>query len=106
DKLWGDKQKGMSNEDVMDLLIKHKPARYNKPGARFLYNNSNYMVLASIIERVSGQTFTVFMQENVFRPAGMKHTAIYSTAEYQKIPTGVIGHDKVWRRSVRPNFLD
>jgi len=106
DKLWEDKSKGMSNKDVMDLLIQHKPARYNKPDARFLYNNSNFMVLASIIEKVSGKTFTVFMQEHIFKPAGMKHTAVYSTAEYEEIPTGVIGHDKVWRRSVRPNFLD
>lgn len=64
------------------------------------------MLLASIIEKVSGQDFAVFMRENVFEPAGMKHTAVYSKAVYDKIPTHVIGHDKVWRRSVVQNFLD
>lgn len=106
DDKWPDKRKGMSNNDVIDLLIKFKPARFNAPGNRFLYNNSNYMMLASIIEKVTGQTFTVFMQENVFQPAGMKNTAVLSKAEYEKIPTDVVGHDKIWRRSVVQNFHD
>ncbi len=103
---WPNKRKGMSNIDVIDLLTKFKPARYNAPGNRFLYNNTNYMMLAAIIEKVTGQTFTVFMQENVFQPAGMKNTAVLSKAEYDVIPTDVVGHDKVWRRSVVQNFHD
>jgi len=106
DNIWKDKSKGMTNREVIDLLIQHKPARYNVPDARFLYNNSNFMVLAAIVEVVSGQTFTVFMQENIFKPFGMKNTAVYSKADYETIPTGVIGHDKIWRRSVVQNFLD
>lgn len=64
------------------------------------------MILAAIIEQVTGQDFAVYMKENVFTPAGMKHTAVYSSAVYEKIPTGVVGHDKVWRRSVVQNFQD
>ncbi|WP_257666988.1 serine hydrolase domain-containing protein [Parapedobacter tibetensis] len=106
DKLWPDKRKGMSNMDVMELLAMHKPEKYANPNVRFFYNNTNYMILAAIIEKVSGQDFAVYMQENVFGPAGMKNTAVYSTAVYEKIPTGVIGHDRVWRRSVVQNFQD
>ncbi|HUH19850.1 serine hydrolase domain-containing protein [Albibacterium sp.] len=106
DGIWKDKKNGLTNRQVMDLLIQHKPGRYNVPDARFLYNNSNFMVLAAIVEVVSGQSFTVFMQENIFKPLGMKNTAVYSKADYETIPTGVIGHDKVWRRSVVQNFLD
>lgn len=106
DGIWKDKRKGITNKEVIDLLIQHKPGRYNVPDARFLYNNSNFMVLAAIVEVVSGESFTVFMQENIFKPLGMKNTAVYSKADYETIPTGVIGHDKVWRRSVVQNFLD
>lgn len=106
DSIWKDKTKGLTNKEVIDLLIEKKPARYNTPGSRFLYNNSNYMVLAAIIEVVSKQTFTVFMQENLFRPFGLKNTAVYSKADYEEIPTDVVGHDKVFRRSVVQNFLD
>mgnify|MGYP001356942442 CR=1 FL=1 len=105
-EIWPDRTKGMSNQDVMALLAKHKPDRYGAPDGRFFYNNTNYMVLAAIVEKVTGQDFAVYMQENVFGPAGMKHTAVYSKAVYEKIPTDVVGHDKVWRRSVVQNFQD
>lgn len=103
---WPDRKKGMSNTDAMDLLIAHKPNRYGSPDGRFHYNNSNYMVLASIVEKVSGQDFAVYMKENVFNPAGMKNTAVLSRATYEKIPTDVVGHDKIWRRSVVQDYLD
>lgn len=105
-EIWPDKHKGMSNMDVMNLLATHKPDKYANPDVRFFYNNTNYMVLAAIVEKVSGQDFAVYMQENIFAPAGMKNTAVYSKAVYEKIPSGVVGHDRVWRRSVVQNFQD
>jgi CubicO group peptidase (beta-lactamase class C family) len=106
DTIWPDKRKGMSNDDAMSLLAQHKPAPYASPDNRFFYNNTNYMVLASIVEKVSKLSFPDYMQTHVFGPAGMKNSAVYSTAVYEKIPTKVIGHDKVWRRSVVQNFQD
>lgn len=106
EEAWEDRTKAMSNMDAMDLLIEHKPMRYGAPDGRFHYNNSNYMVLASIIEKVTGQDFAVYMKESIFTPAGMKNTAVLSKAVYDKIPTDVIGHDRVWRRSVVQNYLD
>lgn len=106
DKIWEDQKKGMSNMDVINLLIEHKPARYGTPDGRFLYNNSNYMMLGAIVEKISGMDYADYMQEHIFAPAGMKNTAALSKVKYDKIPTDVIGHDKVWRRSVVQNFLD
>lgn len=106
DEVWLDKRKGMSNTDVMDMLAAHRPAKYANPDTRFFYNNTNYMILASIVEAVSGVEFSVYMQEEIFKPAGMKNTAVYSTAVYEKIPTDVVGHDREWRRSVVQNFQD
>lgn len=106
DKIWPDRKEGMSNMDAINLMIEHKPARYGKPDGRFHYNNSNYMVLGAIIEKVSGQDFASYMDEHVFKPAGMKNTAALSRVKYDKIPTDVIGHDRVWRRSVVQDYLD
>lgn len=106
DDIWKDKMKPMSNVDVMNLIATHKPNPYAKPDKVFHYNNSNYMVLAAIIEKVSGQSYADFMREHIFIPAGMKNTHVYSTTAYPKVPVDVIGHDKVWRRSVVQNFLD
>ncbi len=106
DGIWKDKKKPMSNQEVMRLIAEHKPARYAAPDTRFHYNNSNYMALAAIIEKVTGKTYADYMMENVFRPAGMKNTHVYSTTVYPKIPVDVVGHDRTWRYSVVQNFLD
>ncbi|CAN5468082.1 serine hydrolase domain-containing protein [soil metagenome] len=100
-------RKGLTNMEAMAMIAKYKPARFNVPDKRFLYNNSNFMVLGSIIEKVSGMPYAQFMKENVFKPAGMEHTAVYSKAVYDKIPVDVVGHDRgQWRYSVAQNFLD
>lgn len=55
-----------------DWIIK-KPIK--NPGKTFDYNNSNYNVLAWIIESVSGQTYHEFLKEHIFSKLGMNHTA-------------------------------
>jgi CubicO group peptidase (beta-lactamase class C family) len=111
DRIWKaekrDERKGISNTDVMNLIAERKPNPYLKPGVKFHYNNSNYMVLAAIIEKVSGMSYASFMKINIFRPSGMKNTSVYSKAAYDKIPVDVVGHDRnSWRYSVVQNFLD
>ncbi|QEM07297.1 beta-lactamase family protein [Mucilaginibacter rubeus] len=100
-------RKGLTNAEAMKMIADYKPTRFNEPNKRFLYNNSNFMVLGSIIEKVSGMSYAQFMQENVFKPASMAHTHVYSKAVYNKIPVDVVGHDRgQWRYSVVQNFLD
>lgn len=100
-------RKGLTNAEAMKMIADYKPTRFNEPNKRFLYNNSNFMVLGSIIEKVSGMSYAQYMQENVFKPASMAHTHVYSKAVYDKIPVDVVGHDRgQWRYSVVQNFLD
>ena len=106
DHIWKQKYKGMTNVDAMNLFAEHKPAPYFPPNRMFHYNNSNYMILAAIVEKVAKMPFADYMQQAIFKPLGMKKTAIYSTAVYEKIPVDVVGHDRNWRRSVRQDFLD
>lgn len=102
-----DQRKGLNNAQEMALIAQYKPAPFNKPNVRFLYNNSNFMVLGAIIEKVSGIPYAQFMKENIFKPAAMAHTNVYSKAVYEKIPADVVGHDRnSWRYSVAQNFLD
>jgi CubicO group peptidase (beta-lactamase class C family) len=102
-----DQKKGVTNQQMMDLLAQYKPARYNVPDKGYHYNNSNFMVLGSIIEKATHMSYADYMMQNVFLPAGMKHTNVYSKATYDKIPTKVLGHDRnSWRYSVAQNYLD
>ena len=102
-----DMKKGVSNQQVMQVIADVKPNPYTKPDKIFHYNNSNFMVLGAIVEKVTGKRFSQYMMENVFKPAGMKNTHVYSKAEYEKIPVDVVGHDRnSFRYSVVQNFLD
>ncbi|HKV38666.1 MAG TPA: serine hydrolase domain-containing protein [Blastocatellia bacterium] len=47
------------------------------PGDQWEYSNSGYVVLAQLVERVSGKRFSEFLDANVFRPLGMSNTLVY-----------------------------
>lgn len=47
-----------------------------KPGEKWDYCNVNYMLLAKIVEKVSGEPFYRFCEERLFKPLGMNHTLI------------------------------
>ncbi|HKY06106.1 MAG TPA: serine hydrolase domain-containing protein [Blastocatellia bacterium] len=74
-KHW-DSFKPATNKDMIELLVKERPPAAFKPGADFKYCNTNYSLLASIVEKVTGQRFQDFMAANIFGPAGMRQTQI------------------------------
>lgn len=47
------------------------------PGLRFEYSNTNYLLLASIVEAVTGEPFDAYLAEHVFRPLGMGSTSVH-----------------------------
>ncbi len=68
----------MSNSDLMNLLATKKPQVRCKPDHMFIYCNTNYAILASIIENVTGTTYHQFMHDVIFSPLGMANTFVYS----------------------------
>jgi CubicO group peptidase (beta-lactamase class C family) len=87
DSLW-DKHKEMTNQDVLNAMILHRPKVQSLPNRGFQYCNTNFLLLALIVEKISGMSFPDYMKANVFEPLGMTDTHIFSikdTAGY--IPT-------------------
>ncbi len=70
------------NNDLLPLFI-DKPMMYQK-GQKFQYNNSGYVLLASIIEKVTGMYFDKYLQTNIFDVCGMNGTGYY---ELDKLPS-------------------
>ena len=89
DERWPDRGVPVSNDDVIRLYAEYKPDPYNQPDITFHYTNANYALLANIIEKVSGQHFEDFMQEQVFEPLGMEHSYIYTLRGVDRIKTYV-----------------
>lgn len=71
------------NQMIMQWFSEASPRPHpmNKPDHYFGYNNTNYAVLAAIIEKVSGQTFAEYIDENICKPAGMNDTYALTTAD-------------------------
>jgi CubicO group peptidase (beta-lactamase class C family) len=68
-----------------EVLEKFKDSKLKfEPGTGYDYNNFGYLLLANIIEKVSKQSYTAFMEQAVFKPAGMKNTTIASFKSLNK----------------------
>jgi CubicO group peptidase (beta-lactamase class C family) len=66
------------NEDVLQMMIRKKPDPTGKPNGRFNYCNTNYLLLALIIEKISGISFPEYMRQNFFAPLQMSHTYVFT----------------------------
>lgn len=80
DSIWPDKKRFMTNDDVIRLMEQHKPRIQHLPDTHFQYCNTNFMLLASIIEKVTGQKYADFLQNTFFGPLGMNNTFVYDPA--------------------------
>ncbi len=74
------------------------------PGLKYEYDNSGYVLLALIVERLSGQTFAKYVQEHLFAPAGMEHTVILDGRT--KLPRQTVkGYATDDKGKVSPSYL-
>jgi CubicO group peptidase (beta-lactamase class C family) len=88
--------KPLANEDMIDLFVQHKPDCYFQPDKGFQYNNTNYALLACIVERISGEPYDRFVKENIFDPLEMDHSLVYclnvDSLVGGDVPVGVPGY--------------
>lgn len=69
-------KKYLSNQDILNVLIQYKPELARETDTGFMYCNTNYAILALLIEKVTKMPFPEAMQQIVFRPLKMKNTYI------------------------------
>ncbi|MFN8347806.1 MAG: serine hydrolase domain-containing protein [Spirosomataceae bacterium] len=88
-----DHKKVAFNNDMIRFLAAEKPPVHFKPGQKYEYSNTGFALLASVIERVSGQTFGEYMAQNIFTPLGMTRTRVFNTrrAARETIPDYAAG---------------
>jgi len=79
-----DQTKIATNADVINFYAKRKDTLMFEPKSRYQYSNTNYAILASIIERVSGKTYAEFLSQHIFKPLNMQSTFVYNRRETPK----------------------
>ena len=99
---WKNKTIPLTNQDMLNLFVKHEPAQYFKADNGFHYCNSNYSFLANIVERISETSFDEFVNQKIFIPLEMNNSFVYNmngdSLVSPYISEGVQGHrNKGWR---------
>lgn len=102
---WKKQDSLMSNKDMVEIMCKRKPKAKFYAGKQFEYSNTGYVVLARIVEIISGKDFGVYVQENFFTPFGMKNSFIRTNEPKYLTNLKTVGHSS--RKGIRKeNFLN
>ena len=81
----------ISHSQILAMMSRQQALIF-PPGERYAYSNTAYMLLAQVVERVSGQTLGEFAKARIFEPLGMSGSLMYD--DYEKIiPRRATGYD-------------
>jgi CubicO group peptidase (beta-lactamase class C family) len=86
DELTEMRRQHKSPADFVEAIKKHPPSF--PPGTRYLYSNSGYIILGSVIAKASGMSYAAFLQKEIFKPLKMKDTE----AEIATLPGEAVGY--------------
>lgn len=73
-----DKSKINGNKEIIEFLAKNRLKLLFEPNTKYEYSNTGYVLLASIIEKISGQSFAKFLEKSIFKPLKMNRTFVYN----------------------------
>jgi CubicO group peptidase (beta-lactamase class C family) len=76
-----DKNQYATNKDVLNSLYTMHPRPEFKAGTRFSYSNTNFVLLAMIVEKLTGMSYPDFLKKNFFEPLQMNDTYVFSLAD-------------------------
>ncbi len=91
DKYW-DKSRIAGNDDAIAYLNQYAPAKRFEPGEKYEYSNTGYLLLASVVEKLTGKDFIKLCRRWIFRPLKMKSASIRTLSQKAATKNFAIGH--------------
>lgn len=87
-------------EDLLAIALKHQPT-FTPPGSSWSYSNTDYLLVAMIIERVTGESWARQVQRRILTPLGLRHTSVATDRfirgphphGYERFPDSAGPHD-------------
>jgi len=80
----------LTQSRMMNIILHVNELNF-KPGEYFQYTNANYILLAHIVEEVSGEPFADYLEGHIFSPLGMDHT-VKKTTTYLTVKNRAMGY--------------
>ena len=71
---------GLTNDEVLKALVKQNSLVF-KPGTKYEYSNTGYILLSLIVERITGKSYKEFMAEKILSPLKMNNTFLYDGSQ-------------------------
>jgi CubicO group peptidase (beta-lactamase class C family) len=93
----------MSNQDILAIMINKNIDLESKTNTRFQYCNTNYAMLALIIEKVTGKSYPDAMKSMIFEPLGMTHTFVF---DYKKDKNVITPSYRINGSQIAFDYLD
>ena len=103
DKTVWDRHNTLTNQDILTIMGTKNIGLEQKTGTRFAYCNTNYAMLALIIEKVTQKSYRDAMAEIIFKPLGMTHTFVL---DFDKDKHNVAPSYKANRVEIGIDYLD
>jgi CubicO group peptidase (beta-lactamase class C family) len=82
-----DRHKILTNQDILTIMATKSISLEFKTDTRFGYCNTNYAILALVIEKITGMTYQDAMEKIIFKPLGMKDSYVYDYKKDKKTAT-------------------
>ena len=98
-----DKKKTLTNDDIIKVMIEKEIPLETKTDTRFSYCNTNYAVLALIVEKITGMKFPAAMKEMIFAPLGMTNTYV---CDFEKDRENIVPSYKGNNMEIGTDYLD
>jgi len=87
---------GLDQKGLIATLLKKEDALW-APGLRYRYSNPGYVLLAIVVEKVSGKRFADFLEQEIFKPVGMSSTFVFDSPGEKPVQAAV-GYDQFGKR--------
>lgn len=99
---WNSNEK-ITNEGVLQAIYEHTPAKDAEPNRRFSYCNTNYVLLALIIEKITGRSYPEYMKEKIFTPLHLDDTYVYQPGDFEKATPSFKANGRYWDQDFSDN---
>ncbi len=98
----GQVNNNITNDHLLSVLVKERIPMVSKPGEKWSYNNTGYALLASVVEKVSAQSFSEFLEAEFFTPLNMQDTVLRQPSTEAEIADRAYGFKLAEGGDLRP----
>lgn len=105
DHMIDEKEKLIYNDTVLCVMDFHNPGHYFPPGRKHNYCNTNYLLLASIIENIEDESYAAVVDRRIVKKCGMENSFVFNMKN-KTIPSNLVYGHTQWNKLFDFDYLD